>query len=256
MKYKGMKVLGLLGATTVATLVGAEQASAIVSVDDFSDTDQGVIDNNPFGSDNEADSAAFSNSDILGNDQRDLLVKGDSSSDTIQAQVDSSNKNLSISTNSGDSGTFTLTYDGDGDATSLTKDGFDDFDITQNGANDALFFDVIDTDTNTNLTINLYSNDGTENASLTDSFGGSTGEQQFELSSFTDNTGNFDPESVSAIQYEIDVADSGDLGFQQTGFNSTTAVPFEAETSIALALLGSWGAWKYRKNRRTQSNVS
>jgi len=33
-------------------------------------------------------------------------------------------------------------------------------------------------------------------------------------------------------------------------------VPFEAETSIALALLGSWGAWKRWKSRRTAANVN
>ena len=44
------------------------------------------------------------------------------------------------------------------------------------------------------------------------------------------------------------------VGFGDPGDTIPQPIPFEAETSIALALLGSWGAWKYWRKRRTQAN--
>ncbi|AFZ43072.1 hypothetical protein PCC7418_0857 [Halothece sp. PCC 7418] len=88
-------------------------------------------------------------------------------------------------------------------------------------------------------TLNTLSNVGDSRSLVTS---GNASQEQVEQ-----GAGNFQIRSITGgVVTVTDVEDP----------NDPQAVPFEAETSIALALLGGWGAWKRWKSRRANANVN
>jgi len=249
MKHKPIKFLGILGVTTAVTLVGVEEAQAIIAVDTFDVTHE-VQDNT---ANNGPATDTASGSSILGNNRQISLdatnVVGSTGPATIA--LDSS---LIQDQGFGDRGILTLTY------------SFSALDVTQ-GGNKGFLFELNSASADgINFDVTLTEDDGdTSTASFTDTdfsddvflefADGSTSADE----SFENNLSAFDFANVIGLELTISTTNNGgDFQADAIGFtpSKTTPVPFEAETSIALALLGGWGAWKRWKSRRTAANVN
>jgi len=253
MKHKPIKFLGVLGVITTATLIGAGEASAIVALDTFDNPSPNL--SVTTGTDN--NSAPESGSTMLG-DERDTIATVTTNPLGGSLSVTTSGNGFSvIDLDTGVQGTVTYQYDGADGSPSLSTDGLTSIDITEGGDNDGLLFNIFSTDLNVAFDMTIYSNAGSNSSNLVETFD-SSGEVFFNFAEFS---GNADFTNVSAVQLGISSTNNQafDTAFTSIAFTpdpNSTPIPFEAETSIALALLGSWGAWKRWKSRRTAANVN
>lgn len=227
MKHKAVKILGLVSATTAATLMGGAQASAIL-IDDFSQ-EQGVTSNGDINTDE--DGTDNTGNGYIGS-ERTVTVQGDAT----DTEVDINNGEFTFDTDPQNSDPVaTLTYD-----------NFGTEDLTDGGSSNQLTFKSLSGQGEATVSI--------ENGSQ-------------ESDSFTfDNLNNPQDESVSLSNFSDSVvqnAEEVELTFdEESGGNtnltadevSTEAVPFNTQSWIGLALLGSWGTWKYWQRKRTQQS--
>jgi len=257
MKHKPIKFLGVLGVITTASFMGAGEASAIVALDTF-DIDQELTDSDGGGSAsgppvNESDEALVNS--ILGGEREATLTAVSADADLRTGDFTPPGDVFILDNASFGEGTATLLYDGVGST------GLGGFDVTEGGDNSGLLFAINSISEEGELSVTIE--DTSNNTSTgTKTFTASDAEVFFDFTS--DFTGTPGANFASVFSVKLDVAGDGsskDVVFDAIGFADpgetippAAPVPFEAETSIALALLGSWGAWKYWKKRRTQAN--
>lgn len=242
MKHNVATLLGVVGVTTATTLLGVGEASAIV-LDNFN-TDHDVL---AGGTD------TISNSNIFGGVRKVDMNGASADSRTLSGDSGSANDRLvfNVDDSTTTAQTLTLRYDGNSaDATTLVENGISATDFGRG----VLFKDVSG---NARIDVSLFSGVGNEGtAASTFTFTRTLAEDIF-LSFEDDFTfgGSFNEKTVTAAQFSITELDQGGTNPRLSSFETVPeAVPFEAETSAALLLLGSWGAWKYWR-KRNQSKI-
>jgi hypothetical protein len=259
-----MKLLGVVGVTTATAFMGMGEARAIVIVDTFDNGQTTLFGNNNQFTDNP--------NEIL-QEQRDIQTTSSGSGQVQTGATQGNDEILQVfSFDIGNADTVTLNYDGIDGSTGLDTSGLgttgNGIDFDESGTNQGLKFRLFNPTDQSDLDVTLYSKGGSEsvNASINllpsniDSgnsenlFIGfnSGGDTQFS----TNN--NFDFADISAVQIELTTLNNP-VGIEAFGAVpdrdtpiDVAAVPFEAETSAALVLLGGWGAWKYWKRRKQQ----
>ncbi|MDR9405373.1 MAG: hypothetical protein RI580_18290 [Halothece sp. Uz-M2-17] len=252
MKHKPMKLLGLLGVTTAATFVGVGEAYAVpVALDTFEVSSPQVTPSSP------TTDVTGSTNEIIGGSREVELNSGAQTSSSVSSgelEVNSDND----STGGTDIGSVTLYYDGTADGSFVNNtNGLGSLDLTDSGNNTGIKFEVTELFF-AEVDMTLYESDGTP-FNATKSINGS--DIFFE---FASDFSGFDATDLGAAELTL----SGSNASQSPSIGAIGAtpsigdpvdpapVPFEAETSIALALLGGWGAWKRWKTRHAQSNVN
>ena len=279
--------LVLLGGITIATLASGE-VKAIPVVDDFR-VDQEVtnVTNStrqvPDTVDQSSDPASPTDSILDGGTssegERDILLEvealGSLGIGIVSSGNNSTSDQLEITTGAQSKVTVTLQYDGnDNDANTLSNR------ITENvrdgsSTNDNNVFAIrnFETGINVDLTVTLVDSDG-DSISAFDAEG-TPADNTLELSSadngdifialsegdikaggidtngrFFESNPHFDYTQVSGVEITTLTSNTsgsstqttiGEVGFEQ--------IPFEAESSIGIALLGAWGVWKRWKKR-------
>ena len=227
MTQKTLKLLGLVGATTAATLMGANAAHAIL-IDDFSEN-QTVNSNNNLSND-VTDIDSSGNGYIGGS--RTVTVQGDQPATT----VDINNDTFTFDTDPLDSNPLaTLTYDSIGGQ-----------DLTDGGSANQLTFGSLSGQGEITVSIENGSN---ESESFTFDNISSAPDESLSLSSFSDSV----VENAETVELTFNETTGGTTNLT-TDQVSTTAVPFNTQSWIGLALLGSWGTWKYWQRKRTQQS--
>lgn len=238
MKYNLGTLLGVVGVTTAATLLGVGEAQAIILIDDFS---EGAFD--------ETLTAAVGNnftvtktglSSVLGGARTVFSevtsVTGGGNNSSVN--VNTGNKEFNINEGSGVNLETLITYDSDG-----TGLGGIDF----SGQSGIRFNTISSVGLQTDITL-------TDLSGFTSTLGSSSvtgGTSVFNFGSFTGDPG-FNLAEINKV--EVSLFSEG------TGVSSTIAqidsppeaVPFNAESWVGLALLGTWGSWKYLKKRNQQ----
>jgi hypothetical protein len=249
MKHKPIKLLGVLGVITTATLIGAGEANAVTfQLDTFADETTG---GNPAtglsvtGIGTDSGSASSVNSFGFNRDET-LEVTGTNTNTATTSNI--ANNELDVQVASNNFATTTLSYS-----------NFTDFDFTQGGSNDVLRFTADDSSTfnpfgEAEFTVTF--DDGSTSDTVTKPFENPdfNSEPEENLDFFFSEFSGVDFTSIESVEYQIDSVQGGQNYrlSEPVLVTNSTPIPFEAETSIALALLGSWGAWKYWRKRRTQ----
>lgn len=240
MKHNVGTLLGVLGVTTVATLVGVGEAKAITFIDDFGDKQKLISDGTEgFGSDgriNRDASPASINIDtnIFGDTDRTLTIleeftfaAGTSDELTVTTKLEDgsgtriANNRFSTLEEAGSETVAQAIYTGDaaGDFSSVT--GFS--------------FDVVN-DNGTNVQVDLF--DNSDNI-IAQAYGVNLGEGRRTINL------NNSPDDVYEARVTINAEGKGIAG----GIQSSEPVPFNTQSWVGLALLGTWGTWKYWKKR-------
>ena len=238
MKHNVGTLLGVVGVTTAATLLGVGEAKAVVlAIDDFND---GAF----FETLSPTVGADFTDT------QSGLSVLGGTrtvfSEVTSVGAVNNSNVNVNTTFNqfnlnegSGIDLETTITYDAGGS-------GLGGIDFS--GRSGIEFDTISSVGLEANITL-TDTNGNTSTSPVASSITGST--TLFKFSDFT-SSGSFNLASIDKVDA---VLDSPGAGVSSTIGNVNAPmepVPFEAETSAALLLLGTWGSWKYWKKRNQQ----
>jgi hypothetical protein len=272
-----MKLLGVVGVTTATAFMGMGEARAIKIVDTF-DTDHFLSE------DGGTQNVDASTSEIVGGERNveyfetpnsfgeGFTQAGFSSPATNGEEILRLNVGSSLQAQSG---SVNLTYDGNDSSTAFNNSGLgaDGFgiDFTESDTNQGLKFRIFSPES-ADLTVTLWSNGGTDTANITFDLN-NTPSDDFLFFGF-DNTApandgvfntdpNFDFADISAVEINLSfpgqVSANREVGIEAFGATpdrdtpiDVAAVPFEAETSAALVLLGGWGAWKYWKRRKQQ----
>lgn len=262
MQHKRMKVLGLLGATTVATLFSAGEASAIeFALDTFEDQqyddtqDLSISRNASSGTTVNQTISDSGTNNILGGERFAELTKTNNGGAALDSYTTTgivlTDENQNNVTNESSDGTLSLTYD-----------NFSNVDLTGGGTNTGILFETFGSDQG-QLTFKI--SNGNANYSQTEDFANATTNGRLFLSYSDFGASSSDLQSVDQIN--LDLSSSGaneDVGLDSIGFvesensdlpqsSNPNPVPFEAETSIGLALLGAWGAWKRWKSKQQAS---
>ncbi|MFB6274910.1 MAG: hypothetical protein ABEI32_02025, partial [Halothece sp.] len=167
--------------------------------------------------------------------------------------------------------TVQLGYDGNDSNSDLKKTGLNaDFAPSENKG---LKFKIFSADSRSEISVTLFSDNGNDSVSINNFGLENTPNDNNLFFSFTDSSlgeatfgsfsGNGSYNDISAVQIELttnndNLNSSNSIGveaFGATPSSDTTLepVPFEAETSIGLALLGAWGAYKRWKNKQKAS---
>ncbi len=179
----------------------------------------------------------------------------------------------SLSSSFGVEATVTLQYDGeDGDATNLDTAGLGSVDARgESGSNTGLLLDLGDFDFTDagSITAQIYSDSGNNFAEATAPF---TENDEAVFFSFAGDVpdvtnivdvpfaGVLDPATVSAIELIIEGQGlNGSITFDNIAFaninDEVPEIPFEAETAMGLAFIGSWFGWKRWRNRQAAGNL-
>ena len=246
MKKKPLKVLGFLGATTAATLMGATSASAIVIDNYFSeDAEDGTQTVDASETD---DYDAAENDEIFGGtrtvdmtnaledeDANDTTVIGDGEFEFVTGAADGE-RTVTVSYEDDDGQNFAEAGSGIGfneiSGSLETGEEDDGLEVTISG----------NADSTATATVNRFRGDAD---SLFLSF-----EDDFEDAS--DDL----LEEVREVDISLTTPDGGEDPFivGSTEVTDADPVPFNTQSWIGLALLGSWGTWKYWQRKRTQQN--
>ncbi len=252
-KATALQLLGTLGTATVAGLMTAGEANAII-IDDFNTETQTVQADQtqttfdiPGVTDTDGPTA-FSGTD-LANALRELK--------TEQTNTQSSNVGIIGTVNSSDNGLLNVSSDVsvDGVTTLTYTPSSGTFDLTDGGNISlerlAFGFDIISSDLD-GLDLTAAITSGTQTATFTNTLPAAppTLRAIFEVSDFTNNE-NVNFAIVDEIVFTLDTPAQGQLSLDTI---EAFAIPFEAETSAGLALLGSWAVWKRWKSRRSSAN--
>lgn len=259
MKYKGMKLLGLLSATTAATLAGAGEAKAIdpVALDTFEVSGDEVTASDP------TTSSVGSTDEIIGGSREVTLLSDDSpSTNETSAQVVNGLLNLQSDNSIPDkfAGEVRLDFDGSDDG-SFDNSGLGGIDLTDGGNNNGIKFEAENDPFFADATVTLFSDNGSFQVDRTKSFEGDSAIFFDFDTDFSGDTNNFNPGNLSAARITL-TADANSQNPTIAAVGATQSIddpvdpepiPFEAETSIGLALLGAWGSYKYWKRKQKAS---
>ena len=261
--------------TTVATLLGAGQANAIVILDTF-DLDHNLT------SDNTSQFVDGPITEIAGG-ERDVSYTETPDSTSIGATqggrtISASEEILTL--NVGDflddqTGTVNLTYDGNDDSTAFNSvSGLGSLDFTESGNNLGLKFRVFSPTPEAELSVELFSGTSSidiSNFSLNPA-NIDNGNSENLFFSFTSNTvdaddtfdpsGTFDFANITGAEVELSFPSPTfqSVGLEAFGATPTrntpldeptpTAVPFEAESGMAFVAISGLIAYRKFRNRR------
>jgi len=245
-KLNVLQFLGTMSVATAATFMGAGEASAVV-IDDFTvfspSSNPGGVLQATGGVVTDSPTSIDTGSDLTGISR--VVEVEETAGGTYGAFIDGGQLNASqIGFGPGipdADGSVTLTYTATGTPFDLLEGLPQDLDLVE------LDFTVVgNTSMDTEfiaVAANLTSSSGTATLGPVMAFS-----QPFLLSDFT-ITGAFDFADVEEVELTFDTPPSGTVRVQ--GPIQTQVIPFEAETSAGLALLGAWAAWKRWKTRRS-----
>lgn len=232
MKHKAIKLLGLVGVTTTATLMGGAQASAI-TIDDFSQN-QTVTSN------------TSNTTDVTGTDNSGSGYIGGTRTVTVQGEdpntiVDINNGAFTFDTDPQDPNPLaTLTYDDGGN-------GLGGIDLTDGGNSNQLTFESLEGQGEITVSIENGSN---ESDSFTFSNIPDGQDESLSLNNFSDSV----VKNADTVELTFDETTGGTTNLTTDQVSTTEPVPFNTQSWIGLAFLGSWGAWKYWQRKRTQQS--
>lgn len=260
-----MKLLGVVGVTTATAFMGMGEAKAAVIAIDTFEVEQtfGPVSNDVQTTDtvNQSD-AGLTNSILGGTRETTFEVEAGSTSFGDQASLAIGNQSRVLSIReSGDLNVkANLLFDEGGS-------GFNNgngIDITSGGDNTGVLFENLDTRGNDEVEIFLTLTDTDGDLST---IGGTFSDIQDQnvFLNFSNLDASLNQDKIfSANLFTSSVGTDNSIDYEAFGFApnidssipsgdpEAEAVPFEAETSVALAFLGAFGAWKYWKRRKEQ----